>query len=229
MKFGLYVVTALIVVSCTQQQGNFEEKIQKHERKMLDMAFVTGDVQMAIQSTQAMLLYDSANINLMDTLVNLYLALSDYGSAYFTSGRILEIDSVNEKALEARAKSAALLNKNSDALMLYKKLFGLKADTRYLYEMAVLNYNSGLPEQGEELLKKLIDMPQSRTDLYTYRLKGGQLVQVPVLAVVYFFIGTYIETKGLQEEAIEYYRKSLEVYPGYGLAANKLNELTAEK
>ena len=223
-KLFIPLLCCLVLVSC-KSRDKFQNKIIDHNRKILEAAFVTGDINTAITSINAILIYDTANFGLLDTLSSLYMQLEDHGSAYRTSVKLMQIDEDNLQALEKYASNAAKLNLSNDAYIGYSKLYEKVKSTSFLYEMGVQKYNLGEVEAGASIMNSIINTPESLTDIYLVRVRKNQFIQIPVIAMVYYFLASFEEIQGKKAEAIELYNKSLEFAPGFFKAAEKLELL----
>ncbi len=221
----VFLFTVLTTLLSCNSKDNFEQKMNTHDRLILENSFETGDVHSAIYSIQSLLSRDTNNLGLMDTLTNLYLQIGNQQSAFNLSGKILEQKPENIEMLEIRGKTAANIRRAQIAVDVYSKLFEIDKNTRYLYEIAVQSFNTGNISYGKKVVETIINSPRSKTDLYSYKLPNGQIIEIPVKAVAHYFIGSYEEINGEKAEAMNHYQKALEIYPKYGLAANKLRDL----
>jgi len=221
MKSLLLILIVFSLVSCNNF-SKYKKHTIRHNRILLENSFKTGDRLTAISSIQNILAYDTSNYGLLDTLANLYIQLDDLGSAYQTSNKMKALKPDDMHALEIYGTMASRLNKSAEALDAFTKLYEKKKNTAYLYEIGVQNMNLGKVDAGRTVIESLLNMPQSVTDIYIARLGTNQYQQVPVIAMAYYFLGSYEEILGRTAKAIEYYQNSLKYYSDFSLPKSKL-------
>lgn len=224
MKNVLIILSIFTIISCGNHE-NFTKNTIKHNRELLKVAFETGDHYTAIMASQSILMYDTANTGLMDTLMNLYSKVNDLGSTFVMSKKILAKIPDNFNALSKKAICANKLSRPADAIDAYAKLYDQDKNTRFLYEIAVQYYSSNNVSQGEQIISTILSDPKSRTDTYPYLTDKGSEIKVPVIAVTYLFVAEYKKAIGEYKEAEEYYNYAIDAYEGYDLAKAKLIEL----
>lgn len=221
MKKLAFILMVIVLVSCTHEK-KFRKEVIRHNRMILQNAFKTGDRFTAINAIHNILVYDSANAGLLDTLAKLYIQLDDLGSAYQTASRLIRIDSSNFNYLELYGTMASRLNKSAEALEIFTKLYEKNKNTAYLYEIGVQSFNTGNIAGGKMYIESLLTMPQAVKDIYVVRLGAGNYQNVPVISMAYYFLGTWEELNGNQDKAREYYRNSLKFAPDFSLPKAKL-------
>ncbi|NLJ07468.1 MAG: hypothetical protein GX437_07350 [Sphingobacteriales bacterium] len=221
MKNLLIILLAFSLVSCSYHNKYKKESI-RHNRLVLANAFSTGDRQTAIAAIQNILAFDTVNMGLLDTLSKLYVQLDDLGSAYQTASKMIKIDTANLDALEVYGTMASRLNKSTEALQAFTKLYNKKKNTAFLYEIGVQSFNTGNPQSGKIVIESLLNMPQALKDVYVVRLGPSNYISVPVISMAYYFLGTWEEINGNKEKAKEYYRNSLNFAPDFSLPLAKL-------
>jgi tetratricopeptide (TPR) repeat protein len=224
MKHLALILLSIFLFSCGSNKDNFPEKITKHNRILLNQAFKTGDVQTAISSAQAILLYDTTNYDLYDTLASLYLKIEDYNSTFNVSKTMLSLKPDEKKGIELYSRAASNLNLSQEAINGYTKLYEKEKNLAYLYEIAIQNYNMGNIAVGEQILQSIINDPKSKEDTYKVRLAKNTFQPVKVLAMCYYFVGTLNELKGEKQEAKNFFAEALTIEPEFILAKNKMKQ-----
>jgi len=214
----------MALISCNSK-SKFQERIIAHNRQVLDLAWKTGDVNTAIASINGMIIYDTSNIGLYDTLASLYMKVEDYSSAYSVSSKMLKIDSTNLAALEKFASNAAKINQSKEALEAYTELYNKTKKLVFLYETGIQNYNMGGVDAGEKIMNMVLSNPESLNEVYFFQINKNQYIQVPLISMVYYFLGTFEEIKNQKSNAIDLYKKSLEFAPGFFKAKERLEVL----
>jgi tetratricopeptide (TPR) repeat protein len=192
-------------------------------------SFKTGDYYTAIASIQSLLTRDTSNLGLLDTLAGLYKQVDDAGSLYVIGGKMIQLDTTSVKGLEYMAFAAARLGRYKDALIAYNNLYILTQNTKYLYELAVNNINSGNLTVGEQIIGTISNTARSRSDLYLMAIGNNQYMEIPVLAMAYYFIGTLREVQGNNTEAKQFFASAINVFPQFSLAEQKLALLNKTK
>ncbi|MBT3801357.1 MAG: hypothetical protein HOD63_11965 [Bacteroidetes bacterium] len=221
MKYLSLIILMFVLISCGEKD-NFPAKVSKHNRLVFDQAFKTGDVNTAISSAQELLVYDTGNYDLMDTLASLYLNKENYNAAFNFSKKMLSLKTDDPKGIEIYAKSAANLNLSQEAINGYSKLYELDNKTAYLYEIAVQNYNIGNMANGETIIESIINTPASKQEMYRVRIAVNTFQNVPVISMCYYFLGTLNELQGQTKDAQSYFMEALENAPEFILAKNKI-------
>ncbi len=189
---------------------------------LFEQAFKTGDVNTAISSAQSLLIYDTANYGLLDTLASLFLNEENFHAAFNISTKMLTLNPEGKKGIEIYAKSASNLNLSQEAMNGYSKLYELDNKTAYLYEIAIQHINLGNLTNGESILQTIINTPASEEELYQVRIGVNKFQDVPVIAMCYYFYGNLYEIQGLGKEAKNSFKKAVEIAPEFILAKNKL-------
>jgi len=223
-RFLILLATVMLMTSCSNY-SKFKKQNIRHHRVVLANAFKTGDRITAINSIQNIIIYDTANYELLDTLANLYIQIDDLRSAFFTGTKMIALKEDDMHAWEIYGTMASRLNFSAEALKAFSKLYEKKKNTAYLYEIGVQNVNSGNVDAGMTVIKSLLTMPQSMTDIYIMRNGPNQYRNVPVISMANYFLGSFAEINGEKTKAIEYYSNALKFAPDFDLAQMKINKL----
>jgi|GEM_PF-2024307 len=225
MKKILILILSVIVLSSCSNYSKYKKNSIRHHRNVLAQAFKTGDRITAINSIQNILIYDTANYELLDTLANLYIQLDDLRSAFYMGSKMIVLKEDDMHAWEIYGTMASRLNYSAEALKAFTKLYEKKKNTAYLYEIGVQNVNSGNIDAGITVIQSLLTMPQSITDIYIMRSGPNQYRNVPVISMAHYFLGSYAELKNENTVAAGHYANALKFAPDFDLAQLKLNKI----
>lgn len=226
-KLFLILVTAILLASCGSEKG-FEDNMLEHNEKLLVSSLNSGDFITALTATQTLLLYDTGNVGLYDTLYQLFVQTNNQQGVLIATKKVISANPADTKALEHHASAAKKLKIPGEIITTYQKLFEIEPDTRYLYEIAVQYYQSNNPSEGEKYFSKAVNSPRGKSDMITV-LYNNQRLQVPVLPAIYNYLGVYNELNGKIKDAMTFYGKALEIYPNYIIAKNNINKLKGKK
>lgn len=224
MKYVLITILITVTCSCLFAQ-TFEQDLEKHNRKLLEQALESGDFNTAIAAVQSLITMQQRNVSLYDTLVSLYLASDNNQGVMYNTKRIIDLDPTNLKALDNHANAAKNLKQYGEAITTYNRLYQLKKNTKYLYEIATQYHAAKDEATAQKVMEQIINSPDSKKDSITMFVAEGISMKAPVLAVTYNYLGYLSFSKGKKEDARYYYQKALEVFPNFILATNNLENL----
>jgi tetratricopeptide (TPR) repeat protein len=225
-KLFAFMFLALIIVSC----GTSDKKLfDKHDNELLAQSFASGDFLSAITAVQSLISRDTVNVQLFDTLSLLFQNVNNPRGVLYASSKIVKLSPKNLKAWENYAITAKQLNLFQDAINAFSQLYSLKPELRYLYEIGVIYYQTNNATNGKQIFDQILNNPKSKEDKIVLFYANNQVVQVPVLAAVYNFIGYQQAQAGNIDEAKKYYSQALQISPDFVLAKNNISELEKGK
>jgi tetratricopeptide (TPR) repeat protein len=219
------IFVLLMFFACKKNEG-FKNQMDQQDRLLLNRALKANDAVTAIVATQSLLSRDTANIGLYDTLTQLYSRINHMQGVLYASKKIIDFNALDQKALENYASAAKQLGIFNESLATYSKLFEIENNSRYLYEMAVIFFNTKNEVSGEQKLMEVFNSPRSRSDEILIKVTQNQAVKVPVLAAAFNYYGFIHELNKQYDQAASYYKKALELAPNFILAKNNLEGLS---
>jgi tetratricopeptide (TPR) repeat protein len=210
--------------------GLFSKKENKgaHDIAVYHQAMKVGDFNTAITAIHWALAKDSAHWQYYDTLGVLYFRSNQYPQAVLASQQFLAHDPRNEKMLNITARSFEFLEMQDSALIYFQRLEALNQNPEYLYQIATTQLKVNDWEGADASAQKVVADPRADTMKMIISANDQQQV-VPLKAAAYNLLGTIRHTQMKNDEAREYFQKSLALAPDFTLVENNLKRLENDK
>lgn len=213
----------LLIVGCAEQSGPNTDT----DWKIYNKAVSVGDFLTAAGALNAVLVKDTTQINVYDSLSLVYLNLGMHRAAALTAGQGLAKNET-ETLLQVSASSLKNLGDIETSLQQYLRLLELNPnDIGFLYEAAFGYIQLEAYAQAMQNIEMILVHPESSTKLMTeFVNKTGQ--NVPYKAVALNMRGFIQMQSGDGNAAIRSYQEALQLVPDYQLALNNLKVLSAK-
>jgi tetratricopeptide (TPR) repeat protein len=218
-----FLTVSVLLSGCAHEQSSNTDLDWKIYKK----ATSVGDYVTAAGALTAVLVKDSTQVNVYDSLSLMYLNLGMDRSAAITAMRGL---SKNETRtlLEVSASSLKNLGNIESSLQRNLRLLELNPnDIGYLYEVGYAYIQLQGYQQSSQFVEQIISHPGSMTTMMTeFVNKTGQ--KIPFKAVALNMRGFIQMQSGDEVGAIASYQEAIELVPDYQLALNNLKVLKAK-
>ena len=231
-KLVIALAALVIIATGCSSERKMKKFMDEQDNKLLSQALVLGDMQTAIVAVQSLITRDTANIIYLDTLALLYQNTNNQLGVLQVSRKLLALNPNNMMAMENMATSSKQLQLYQDALNSYSQLYGLTNNTRYLYEVADIYYKVNNVAQGNQIFQQIINNPKSKTDVVPMLIGQNNVIQVPVAAAAFNYLGFVEAQQNNFAQAKSFYENALSIYPGFVIAKNNmanLEQATAKK
>jgi tetratricopeptide (TPR) repeat protein len=226
MRSLLFYIIVLASFSCLFSCKNEHSGAVDHDIRMYHQAIKFGDVGTAIHAMQSVLAWDSTRTGCYDTLAVLYFHSQNFPQAIQAAQVILDKDTKNVKLLQIAAHSYQFLGRHDLAIAYYAKLEEIKPDPLVYYELASSNFYVRDFEKVKSYSDKIMADKRSDTTKVNISFNQGRDQQdVPVKAATLNLLGTLEMNRDKKQEAVENYKKALEIFPDFGLAKQNLDYL----
>lgn len=213
----------VLMIGCAEQSGQNTDT----DWRIYNKAVSVGDFLTAAGALNAILVKDTTQINVYDSLSLVYLNLSMDRAAALTARQGLAKNET-ETLLQVSASSLKNLGDIETSLQQYLRLLELNPnDIAFLYEAAFGYIQLEAYAQAMQHLEMILVHPESSSKLMTeFVNKTGQ--NVPYKAVALNMRGFIEMQSGDGNAAIRSYQEALQLVPDYQLALNNLKVLSAK-
>lgn len=224
MKAYTYTVLLLVLsAGCAEQNGPNTDT----DWRIYNKAVSVGDFLTAAGALNAVLVKDTAQINVYDSLSLVYLNLGMDRAAALTARQGLTKNET-QTLLQVSASSLKNLGDIETSLQQYLRLLELNPnDIGFLYEAAFGYIQLEAYPQALQYIESIIAHSESSSQLMTeFVNKTGQ--NIPYKAVALNMRGFIQMQSGDGNAAIRSYQEALQLVPDYQLALNNLKVLSAK-
>ena len=198
-----------------------EYKIQE---EILKMGLKYNDYDAAKQALYKMIVLDTGNIALKDSLAVLYFKSGLYNQSILVSREILERDPNDTLILQAKAIAEKNIGLIIDAIDDYGKLYTLTKSVLHLYQLALLQYQLKRYVECNGSIDQLLANPQ--IDKQKINITTGKTQQtVPLKAAVWNMKGIVYMDMNEYDQAKIYFLEALKIFPEFELAKNNMKFL----
>lgn len=174
--FGFALV---LLISCNTKNTSVNyEDLYKHS---LDVK----DYHTAIFAIQCILQKDSSQTQYLDSLPELYAAISNYAATEHYVDLALKGHPKDEKYLQIKALCLQQAGKGEELLDFYNKLYASTGKITYLYQVATIQLSAGDMAGSSSSLKILEEKMVNNTDSVDFMLSETEKQKVPIRAAVY--------------------------------------------
>lgn len=226
--------TSLILIFLSAPTLGFSKKkevqvkVENTDSIALDLAIKMKDYDAAIVFSYKLLAPDPQNTQKLYNLAKLYYAAKKTDLSINTCSEIIKIDSMHKAAYELAAIGFKQKKQPQNAIGIYLLLNERFNDRKYLYEVAVTQFENNLTEDCIKTLKAItsdvasdsLSIPMSRTNV------NGTVIKEEIkLSAAAFNIAGYIMLKQNNfKEAKIFFSEALKKEPSFVLAENNLKE-----
>jgi tetratricopeptide (TPR) repeat protein len=218
-----YLIAALILSSCNQQNNSVAEK--QHDIMVYHQAVSFGDIGTAIYSIHSLMARDTANLSYYDSLAVLYYNSNNFPQAIQAGQKALLKEPNSEKLMRIVSDAAKRMGKAEIALPYFLKLSELTKNPEFDYEAAVLRFYGQQYDEAEKGINKVLDMSSSDKYFVVIVASDNKQQRVPLKAALLNLLGFIRQKQDKKDEARDNYQKSLAIFPDFILAKNNLEAL----
>lgn len=166
-----------------------------------------------------------SNSALYDSLAILYLKYDQYVSATLVAQQSLMISPNNEFAIEIAASGYDNLGVKDKATTFYEKLYLSNNDINTLYKISFLQFEQQRFGEANASLDIIIGDSESETMMIGFPTADRKGQNVPLRVAAYRVKAMIEEVKGNKEVAMNKYLEVLNMYPGFQIVQQQLQEM----
>lgn len=237
MKAFIFSVIILIALpSFAQKKKKGEEApVKIHQtvtyttqKEIFTTALNYGDYDVAKNALYHMMVLDTTNKLLKDTLCILYFQAGDMAQCVLLSTEILETNPKKDPIRNLKAVAEKSLGLSKEALKDFELLYASSPEVDYLYQICTIQYE--LKRYGECMAsadKIIADASSKEKKISIATNQSRQMV--PLSAAAINIKGVVFLEMGKKEEAKAAFENALSLAPEFELAKNNLAVLREEK
>lgn len=210
-------------VDAQTKNSNVSDSIP-FDLRVYENAMLIGDYDVARTALLYLITSNPEHIPFLDSLTRLYYVTGMYGQALISSEIYLKKDEHNESILEISAACYSVLGDSKKALSTYEILFQKNKSMKYLYQIAVIQYQMKRLGECEQSVSQIIQSKEGMTEKISINM-AGQMQEVPISAAAYNLSGVMNKELGQNEKAQSDFKQALKIFPEYFLAQNNLDDL----
>lgn len=201
-------------VDTSQVQYAFEAKVYEQSLK-------TGDHHSSVVAINRMLLLDSTQTHLYDSLTKHYFALSNVKSAVYFAEKSLELDPGNIKSLELAAYIYFEGGSFVKAEEKFNKLYELTKGHKYLYQLSQIHAYMGDNKKANQIIDMVLNDPEADNIMVDLATANGNVQEVKIKAACWFVRANLQDGP---KQALPYIKKALQLQPNFDIARAMKNE-----
>ena len=237
MKLFNVVFLSFFICSISVLGQGFKEKDwQKHlaleaqkDSIALSLALQLNDYKTATTLSYQLLVNDSKNTSKLYKLATIYFKASEFDLCVNTCASVLALDSLHKKSLLLAALSFKSVKKYDNAISTYNLLYKRFSDANYLYQIALINFETKQNEQCLRVLSNLINdtiSAKQTIQISSVTAEGKTVIQdISLAAAAYNIAGFIMLNEKNFSEAKKYSTASVKKAPDFILANNNLVEV----
>lgn len=169
----------IFTISCSNNNSNVNyDQLYKHS---LDVK----DYHTAIFAVQCLLQKDSTQTQYLDSLPELYAAVSNYGATEYYTDIALKTRPTEEKLLQIKALCLQEAGKGKELLDFYNKLYASTGKISYLYQIATIQLTAGDMQGAQSSIATLEEKMATSKDSVDFMISETEKQKVPIRAAVY--------------------------------------------
>jgi len=224
----LIIIFAGVLTSCDSPENQKKSAIA-HELKVFNQAYEYGDIGTAIYAVHSMIIRDTAQTHLYDTLALLYYNSQNFNQAIKSANYSMKRKGESAKMLLVVANSLKFSNRNAEALPYFFKLAEATKNPTYVYEVAVLSFYNNDINKATEAANQLLNTPGAEKYYVNINFNNNQVQSVPIRAALLNLLGFIAQKNGDMALAKERYQAALDYFPDFILAKNNLGLVSKSK
>lgn len=200
----------------------------KRNKLIFELASNFNDPSVARMALYNMIVIDSKNPALIDSLALLYYEYQNYASAAIVSQEALRRNPNNPLLLELSALCYENLGLPERALNQYESLYLKQNNPITLYKIAFLQLQLNRFVEANTSADILLSKPELKQQVVVFPKSDNTTQQVSMHAAVYNLKGLVAKEQGNTEEAKSLFNKALEINPDFELALGNVQELVSK-
>jgi tetratricopeptide (TPR) repeat protein len=221
------IVFSLVAMSQSREMAK-GDSIPWELRKqsfIYNTAKLFNDPVVARTALYNLLAENPGNQALYDSLSMLYIQYNQNASAALVAQQSLQINPKNTFALEIAATGFDNLGIKDRAINYYEKLYLASNDINTLYKISFLQFEIKSYGEANATLDIIIGNPESESVAIGFPTTDGAGQDVPLRVAAYRVKAMIEEEKGNKEVAMSKYLEVLNMYPGFQIVQQQIQEM----
>ncbi|MBW7845231.1 MAG: tetratricopeptide repeat protein [Bacteroidia bacterium] len=221
-NFLLTGATALLILSCSQQQAN-QSQNQKWEA-LYHKSYQLKDIPTAITAVQILLQQDSTNA-LRDSLPSMYFAVQNIDACLTVTDECLIRNPDSEDLNNIKLLCLEQKGEGEKALALAENLYNKTGKLEYVYKKASMELMTNQLDIAAKTINAMMEKYKTNKDSVDIFLDQSQSQPVPIIAACWNMRGYIHIQKQQYQQAAEAYQKAIQIYPDFVMARRNLQQL----
>lgn len=190
---------------------------------LYERAIELGDDATAIVALNQLLLQDTANMAMKDSLARLYLRNGKHKPGLKVGTEVMKGDWGNDALLELIAYAHEVTGESDKAVNGFNELYRSSKNESYRYEIAKIKYTIGESSEANVILKELAENKELDQKIEFLAQEGTQTVSIQ--AASYFMMAQIALDRNQQSAALNYLRAALGASPDFEQAQYGVQQL----
>lgn len=205
------LLTGLFMIIGLSMCGKKEDT----SRKLLEHALKNKDYATAAFAYNQILLNDTNNLEIKDSLSRIYIRSGNYEGGLRLGEQVIAKKPDNRKLLELIGIADEQMKNTEKSVQVFNKLFTLSGDYVYLYKISAIYFDNQLYQKADSVTDVVIARADS-TRKININLPDGTSQTVSIIAAAYNMKGA-VTAEGTNDlrSAVEYFNKALKIDPEF--------------